>query len=185
MPQLLISVDLCTGWHHLLQSGLASSPRSLSSHSCTFRVHVVLTSAQQMQLMWQPDACGTTNALKSNCALAPSLFLCYAESNKMPKPKLILIQFISFYGVGGTSGDSTGVWSIWEGVPQWQFSPASAWFWHNHLPPVHRTEGDSLTIKLTTCNWGCFSPSGTTLFTLPILKEVQRGKSQLTSSRAR
>lgn len=101
-----------TKWPHCIPTLSALPP----AHSCTFSVHIVLTSAQQMQLMWQPDACDTANALKSSCALAPSLFLCYAESNKMPKPKLVLIQFISFYGVWGTAGDSTGDWSIWEGV---------------------------------------------------------------------
>lgn len=132
-----------TKWPHCIPTLSVLPP----AHSFTFSVHVVLTSAPQMQLMWQPDACDTANALKSSCALAPSLFLCYADFNKMPKPKLVLIQFISFYGVWGTTGDSTGDWSIWEGVSQSQLPPASAWFWHNHLPPVHRTGGDSLTIK--------------------------------------
>lgn len=134
----------------ILQSGLTASPHSLSSqqHSCTFSVHVLLTLAQQKQLMWQSGTCDTANALESNCALARSLSLCHADSNKLPNAKLALIQFISFYGLQGTRSDSTRDWSTWEGVPWWQLSLASAWFCHSHLPPAHRTGSDFLTVTL-------------------------------------
>lgn len=152
-----------TKWSHCIPTLSVLPP----AHSRTFSVRVVLTSAQQMQLMWQRDACDTANALKRNCALAPSLLLCYAECNKMLNQSLYWSSLSAFMGCRGQVVTALET----EASRKVCHNDSSGQLLQDFGTTIsHQSTELGVTLSplnsFTTYNWGCFSPTSTTLFTL-------------------